>query len=220
MVGSASRWRATLPQAYGCVGVVAVLSACGPAGSHEADDVASLSLTCRPAARGVHCRLLALFHDVRRPPRDVTADASWRLAGLAGARMSAEGVVEAPTDGDVKIDAQYDSHHAHAWVRLARNHPGQVLGTLRGLVYAETDGILRPMAHVRVVVVDGPSAGLSTTTLENGSYEFVGIVPGNVMVRATKIGYTAADGSTQLQPGDNRLSLLIEALPPNAASIL
>ncbi len=220
MGGLTVRWLPIPTHAYGWVCVVAVLSACGRAGSPAAPDVASLSLTCTPTSRGVQCRLVALARDVSQSPRDVTAEASWQLAGLAGAETSAEGVVEAPTDGDLEVGAQFQWHRAHVRVRLARGHPGQVLGTLRGRVYAETDGILHPMARVRVVLVDGPSSGLSTTTLEDGSYEFVGVVPGDVVVRATKIGYTAADGSTQLSPGDNRLSLLIEALPPNAASTL
>jgi hypothetical protein len=163
---------------------------------------------------------LALFRDVSRAPHDVTPEASWRVFGIAGAQMSADGTIEAPANGDPRINAQYASHRAQAEVRLARDRPGEMLAAVRGQVYAERDGTLRPVDHAHVEVVAGPSAGLSTTTLEDGSYEFVGVVPVDIVVRATKIGYSAAEGSTPLHPGDNRLSLLIEIVSQTAVSSL
>jgi hypothetical protein len=56
-------------------------------------------------------------------------------------------------------------------------------------------------------------AGLSTRTTDNGSYEFAGVAPGAIAIRASKAGYTSADTSAQLHAGDNRLSVLIEELP-------
>jgi hypothetical protein len=206
--------------AYGWVCFVGVVSACGCGASPDAQDVAALHLTCAPASRGVHCRLLALSRDVSLSPRDVTAEASWRLSGIAGAHMSVDGVIDAPADGDVEIETQYASRRVRARVRLARDHPGQMLAGVRGQVYAEEDRTLRPIAHARVEVVGGPSAGLATTTLEDGSYEFAGVVTGNIVIRATKIGYTVAEVSTRLDPGDNRVSLLIEVVPPTTTSAL
>lgn len=216
------RWQLIRRRAGSCLFVAAgIVSACDRGGLHDGQEVASLYLTCAPASRGVRCQLLALSRDVSHLPLDVTPKASWRLSGIVGAQISPDGVIDAPADGDVEIDAQYASHRVQAQIRLARDRPGQVLATVRGQVYAETGGILRPMAHVRVEVVDGPSAGLSTMTIEDGSYEFVGVVPGDVVVRTAKIGYRAGEGSTHLHPGDNRLSVLIEALlPPTAASTL
>jgi hypothetical protein len=46
------------------------------------------------------------------------------------------------------------------------------------------------------------------------------LVPGEVAVRVTKIGCTAAEGSTEIQPGDNKLSLLVEFVPPTVVSTL
>ena len=81
---------------------------------------------------------------------------------------------------------------------MTRDGPGQMLAALRGLVYVERDGTLRPVAHSHVEVVGGPDAGLSTTTLWDGSYVFVGLVPGDVVIRATKVGYRGTDGPIQI----------------------
>jgi len=203
-----------------CVFVVSVLSACGHADPPDAHDVASLYLTCTPASRGVHCRLLALSRDVSRPARDVTATASWCLSGIVGARISDDGAVDATASGDVEITAQFGGRRVEARVRLARDRPGQMLATVRGHVYAEIYGIVRPIAYARVEVVGGPSAGLSTTTRDDGSYELVGVVPGDIDIRVAKIGYDAGERSTQLHPGDNRLSVLIDASPTVPADAL
>jgi carboxypeptidase family protein len=196
-----------------CVCVVAVLSACGHVDPPDAHDVASLYLTCTPASRGVHCRLLALSRDASRPARDVTAKASWCVSGIVGARISDDGTVDAPASGDVEITAQFEGRCVEARIGLVRDRPGRMLATVRGHVYAETHGILRPIADARVEVVGGPSAGLATTTCDDGSFELAGVVPGKIDIRAAKIGYDAGESSTQLHPGDNRLSVLIDALP-------
>jgi hypothetical protein len=202
------------------VAVIEILSACNRARPTDPNDVGSLNLTCAPAPRGVHCRLLALFRDVSRAPRDVTADASWHLSGVAGARISADGVITVPADGDIELNAHYQSYGVQAWAQLSRDGPGHVLAALRGRVYVERHGTLRPVAAARVEVVSGPTAGLVVTTAHDGSYELVGLMPGDVVIRATKIGCTTAEGSMQIVPGVNRLSLLIELVPPTRASAL
>jgi hypothetical protein len=217
---SCERWRRICKHAHLWVFAVGIVSACGRGGSHDAQEVASLRLACAPASRGLRCQLLALSRDVSRPPRDVTAEASWRLSGIKGTRISVDGVIDAPADGDVEIDAQYAAHGVQARARLARDHPGQMLAVLRGQVYAENNRALRTVARVRVEVVGGPNAGLATTTLEDGSYELTGVVAGDIVIRATRIGYTSAEGSTQLHPGDNRLSLVMEVEPPSTSSAL
>jgi len=202
------------------VSLIEILSACGRARPTDPQDVASLNLTCALAPRGVHCRLLALSRDVSRAPRDVTADASWHLSGVVGAQISADGGITVPADGDIELDAHYQSYRMQAWARLTRDGPGHMLAALRGRVYVERDGTLRPVAVARVEVVSGPSAGLVVTTADDGSYELVGLMPGDVVIRATKIGCTTAEGSTQIFPGVNRLSLLIEPVPPTRTSML
>ncbi len=198
----------------------AMPSACGGAHPNDTRDVASVNLACTPIPRGVHCRLLALLLDVSRSPRDITADASWLLRGAAAAQISPGGVITATEDGDIEIDAHYQGHRVQARARLVPNGPGQMLATLRGRVYVEAEGTLRPIAQAHIEVVGGPSAGLSTTTAGDGSYEFAGLMPGDVVIRATKTGCTVADRSTQIHPGENRLSVLIDRAPPTTASAL
>jgi len=50
------------------------------------------------------------------------------------------------------------------------------------------------------------------TTEADGSDEF-GLMPGDVVIRATKLGYSSAEASLEMLPGENRLSLLIDPLP-------
>ena len=195
------------------LGVFQVISHFG--GSYAPEEVASLNLTCSPAAAGLHCRLLALFHDVSQPPRDVTAQASWRLSGVAGAQISRDGAIDAVADGDVGIEALYGSRRVEARGRLHRDQPGQMLASLRGRVYLERDGRLQPAAQASVEVVGGTNAGLSTITHGDGNYELVGLVAGDavegvdIFLRATKAGCSPAEGSTQIHWGDNRLSLVL-----------
>jgi hypothetical protein len=95
-----------------------------------------------------------------------------------------------------------------------------MLAVLRGRVYAEIGGTLRPIPRARVEVVGGPCTGIDSATLGDGSYELVDLVPGDVVIRATKAGYAAADESTRIYPGDNRVSLLIRLVPPATTSTL
>jgi hypothetical protein len=204
------------------VALMGIALACGREGPQQPEEVAFVRLTCLPVSRGVRCQLVALFRDVRRSPQDVTALATWQLVGEAvDARISRGGVIEATQDGDVKIDAHYLSHSAHAVVRLARDRPGQMLATVRGRVYVEVDrGALRPVAHARVEIVSGPSAGTAATADKDGNYELMAVVPGDLLIRVTKVGYTAADRWAHTEPGDNPQSLLMQMVDPSAASAL
>jgi hypothetical protein len=211
--------------AYGAwvslVALIGILWTCGRERPHDPDDVASLHLTCFPVSRGVHCKLSALFRDVSQSPQDVTDVASWQLIGdAAGARISPGGVIDATEDGNVEIDARYLSHRAHAVVRVAPGRPGQVLAILRGRVYVEVARVLRPVAYVRIEITSGPSIGRWTTTEGDGSYELRGVVPGDLMIRATKAGYTAAHQSARIEPGENVCSVLIDAVPLEAGPAL
>jgi hypothetical protein len=201
------------------VALLGISLACDGGRPHQPDEVAFVQLTCRPASQGVRCQLLALFRDVRRTPQDVTALASWQLIGdVARARISPRGVIEASQTGDVTIDTHYLSHSAHAVVRLVGDQPGQILATVRGRVYAEAAGVLWPVARARVEILNGPSVGRWTTTDGDGSYELMGVVPGDLVIRVTKVGYCAGDQSAQIEPGDNRRSLLLQLVLPGAAS--
>jgi hypothetical protein len=188
--------------------------------ANDARDIASLNLACTPIAHGVRCRLMALFRDVSQSPRDVTAEASWQLNGAAGAQVSSGGVITASQDGDTDIAAQYQGHRVQARARLRPTGPGQMLATLRGRVYHEVEGTLRPVTQAQIKVVSGPNAGLSTTTAGDGSYELAGLMSGDAVIRASKTGYAVTDGSIQIHPGENRLSLLTDSPSPTKALAL
>jgi hypothetical protein len=210
-VRTATGWRWWWP----CfLAVVAILVACPGEIREQPMGVASLSLTCRPVSYGVQCRLLALSRDGTRPPRDVTARASWHVAGTAEMHLSTGGVMDATGNGDVAIDTDYQSKTARVVVRLTPGHPAQLLATVRGAVYVSDRGRLTPLANARVEVVGGPSFGKQTTTDGAGTYELPAIVPGDIVIRATKNGFVPAVLPSQTQPGDNRISLVVAAEPP------
>jgi hypothetical protein len=193
------------------------LSACG--GVRDPCEITSIRLTCAPASRGLHCTILALASDVRRPPRDVTSEASWLVSGATNAWISAWGDVDSSGDSDVAIDARFQCRNARLWARLSHEHPGRVLATLRGHVSAVIDGMPRPAAGAHVEVVDGSSAGVSATTVDDGSYELAAVVPGDTDVRAEKPGYDAGRASIRLFPDDNQLDLLITRSSPPVSEL-
>jgi hypothetical protein len=80
------------------------------------------------------------------------------------------------------------------------------------------DEALRPVAHARVEILTGPSVGTWATTDGEGTYELLGVVPGDVVIRVSKVGYRAADQPAQIEPGENRQSLLLQLVPHSAAS--
>jgi hypothetical protein len=180
----------------------------------EPVDVASLSLACQPVSHGVQCRLLALLRGGTGPPRDVTSRASWHVAGTAEIHLSPAGVMHATGNGDVGIDTDYQSKTAHVMVRLTPGHPAQLLATVRGVVYVSDRGRLSPLANARVEVVGGPSLGKRTTTGGDGTYELPAIVPGDIVIRATRNGFVPEVLAARVRPGDNRISLVVAAEPP------
>ena len=194
--------------------LVGTFFACPGEIREQAVDVASLSLACRPASYGVECRLLALLRDGTGPPRDVTARASWHVGGTAEIHLSLVGVMRATGNGDVVIATDYQSKTARVMVRLMPGHPAQLLATIRGAVYVSDRGRLTPLGNARVEVVGGPGLGKQTTTGVDGTYELPAVVPGDIMIRATRDGFVPAVLSAQIQPGDNRISRVVAAEPP------
>jgi hypothetical protein len=187
---------------------VGILLACPREIREDSVDLSSLSLACRPVAQGVQCQLFALLRNGTLAPRDVTAWASWHVAGRAQEHLSSVGM-QATGDGDVVIDANYQSKTERIWIRLTPNHPAQLLATIRGAVYVAARGRLSPLADARVEVLSGPSVGKQTTTHDDGSYELPAVVPGEIVIRATKIGFVPTDLTAQIWPGDNRISVAI-----------
>src|SRR5215471_15972951 len=99
----ARRHRLLLAPVCAAMCVVVAAMAVGRSRNDGEADIASVSLTCAPAEHGVHCRLLALFRDVARSPRDVTKGAVWHISGIAGVNVSVDGTVESQDSGDAMI---------------------------------------------------------------------------------------------------------------------
>ena len=191
-------------------GAMAVSAGCSPR-REPPGPVASLSLTCASIPDGVRCRVIALSRDVSQAARDVTGDVSWRLSGSATGRMSPPGVIHTVLDGNLDVNAQYESASAHAAVRLALGSLGRLLGAIHGTVYAEDDTRLRPLPGVHVGIGRSDSAGTQTSTRTDGTYDLVWIVPGEVVLHATKTGYEPTEATTALLPSDTTISLVLQA---------
>ena len=121
--------------------------------------------------------------------------------------------MHATGNGDVVIATDYQSKTARVIVRLMPGHPAQLLATIRGAVYVSDRGRLTPLGDARVEVVGGLSLGKRTTTAGDGTYELPAVVPGDIVIRATRKGFEPAVLSVQIQPGDNRISLVVTAEP-------
>jgi hypothetical protein len=131
--------------------------------------------------------------------------------------MSPPGVIHRVLDGNLDVDAHYESASAHAAVRLALGKPGRLLGAIHGTVFAEDDMRLRPLPGVQLEIVSGDSAGTLTTTRSDGTYDLVWIVPGEVVLHATKARYEPTEATTALRPGDTAISLVLSASRAPAA---
>jgi hypothetical protein len=189
--------------------VLTLASACHHSRAEVGQEVAALRLTCAPVAAGLHCQLLALSHKVARPPRDVTADAVWWIDGPIGTAISKAGVVHATQVGAIGIIAEFHSQRAYVEAWLAPNVPGEILGTVRGHVYLEQDGVLQPLGHVRVEVVAGHNVGRSTTTAADGSYALSRLRAGQDRLRVDEPRYAISEEALEIQPGENQLNLLL-----------
>ena len=200
--------------------LVGILLACLGEIREEPMNVASLDLACRPVSRGAECHLLALFRTGTLPARDVTGWASWRAAGIAEMHLTPVGALQLSGRGDVVIDTRYQSSTARALVRLTPDQPAQLLATLRGAVYVSERGRLTPMANARVEVVSGSNVGPQTTTHDDGTYELTPVVPGHLVIHATKRGFVGTDLPVHIQPGDNRASVVLFVEPRTEARTL
>ena len=109
---------------FGVIGVIGVAWSC----NRDVSAPASVHLTCQPTELDLQCQLVALSLDVRLAAKDVTAEASWHLSPSHVARLVAPGVVQRLADGDLDVDAQYQSEHAHAAVQFRGDAPPQLLG--------------------------------------------------------------------------------------------
>jgi hypothetical protein len=208
-MGRAARLLAptVLTLAYGCHSV----------STEDAQDVAALRLTCAPVTQGLRCQLLALSRVVARAPRDVTADAIWRVDGPPGTAISKAGIVHGTQVGATGLLAEFQSQRAFVEAWLTPNAPGELLGTLRGHVYGEVKGALQPLSRVRVEVLAGRNVGRWTTTAPDGSYALSRLRAGKgrLGVRGEP-RYLTTEEILEILPGDNQENLLMS---PSASPI-
>jgi hypothetical protein len=215
-MGSSRPRQALVPKVrhLGClIGLLGTVSGCHRDRARESFTVASVQLSCWPIARGVQCHLLALSRDAGQSPRDVTANTAWRLSGPLGVQVSAPGLIQSTADGDVDIEAEYQSRRAHQMVRLARGGSGQLLIIVRGTAFATNEGRISPLAGVRIEVVRGADSGRSVTTGADGAYDLAGIVPGTLAILATRAGFAPTELSVQVGPGDGHVNVVMRVRP-------
>jgi hypothetical protein len=99
-------------------------------------------------------------------------------------------------------------------VTPVRPAPGPV--SVNGQV---NDTALRPVAGVRVEVVDGPSAGVFGTTNTAGHYELPGVFSEPLTVRATKEGYAPFTTTRSMQYGPVESICIVLALSTPSVNI-
>jgi hypothetical protein len=186
--------------------------------------VASVHVICAPVLDNLQCSPVALMSDVSRPVRTVTAEATWQLSPPNLARLVAPGTIRGAGEGDVDIDVSYQSKHAHVAARFSGDAPPVLLGMIHGRVFAPTERGLQPLAGVQLAVVDGANAGRLTSTGVDGGYELTHLVPEDLSLQATKLGYFPANTSAHLWAGDGTVSLTMRPLRrttlPGTASVL
>ncbi len=205
------------------VAIVGIALLVSPREMHdESVSVASLSLACGPVVVGVECRLLALSREARDPPRSVASVGvvAFQPAARPLNLSQAEDTVQVTGDGDVEIETEYAAKRARVAVRLTANQPGQILGVLRGSVYAYDRGRLEVVADACVELFSGSSPAKQTVSAADGTYELTAVLPGDVEIRVTKPGLLPPELATQVRPGDNRVSPVMSTEPPTGNSAL
>ena len=105
-------------------------------------------------------------------------------------------------------DRQRLREHQHH--RRHQRRPASSGQILRGSVY---DSAFRSLAGVKVEVVDGPSAGVSTMSNPDGSFSLAGTFDDTVAFRASREGYVTATRTQQRNPtGSVWLSFTLSVL--------
>ena len=96
--------------------------------------------------------------------------------------------------------------------------PGSIATTaathLLGVV---EDSAFRPLTGVRVEVADGPQAGASAISTNQGNFEVSGTSAGSVTLRATKDGFSTATKSASWRAASDRqlVTMILEPLGPS-----
>ena len=196
-----------------CSLVLAIATACGCGDGTWR--TASVYLKCAAVARNLHCQLIALSNDVSRPARDVTTDANWQVSPTTRARLAGPGLVEPLDAGDVDIDVRYASKTAHAAARFTPNEGPELLGSLHGQAFSQTDNGRTPISGVRITVMNDDTDN-DVMTDKNGIYELAKLAPGDVMLHAVKSGFFPADVAARVWAGDTNVSFIMQSITPTS----
>jgi hypothetical protein len=143
--------------------------------------------------------------------RDVTSEAQWTSTDATVLSVSASGSVSARSNGTAQVRA------AFGLLSNGRDVVVVPAGTFRLSVHVGDEQPGVSVYGVRVEVISGPAAGLSSTTDWNGVAVLYG-VPQDVQVRFSKDGYAPvtrnihlannfSSAEVQLMPSQNRLDL-------------
>ena len=82
---------------------------------------------------------------------------------------------------------------------------GQTTGQISGIVTDEATQ--EPLADVKIVIVEGT---LETTTGKDGSYKLIDVLPGQYVIKTSRIGYEAVSLSVAVSPNeDTKLDILL-----------
>jgi hypothetical protein len=113
---------------------------------------------------------------------DVTKGTSWQITDRSIGDFASPGLFTSKAAGETTLTARYGqvSDSAHVLVLPSGTHILQ--GTVREPGFV--------VSAATVVILDGPSAGLSKTTDYNGAYKFYGL-SGILTVQVRKDGYVA-----------------------------
>ncbi len=128
----------------------------------------------------------------------------WSSAAPQVAEIDSEGLVTARSSGVARITAAIDAVRAEADITVGTD-----------ILYAVSGRVLnpntQPVSGVRIVALDGPSAGAATESREDGAFRLAGLI-GETTIAAQKTGYaeltrtvTGPDDSLDFRLGEAEL---------------
>ena len=183
---SQSRWSAAVV----LLTVAWAASACGKDGgartpTSPTPTVTAVAVSGCTSAENFQCRASAQFSN--GTSQDVTGQSQWASSDTSVATVSASGVVTVIASGAVEIRATYQGVNGTARF-TATVTPRRFVLDGRVREEAPTADIFIPNATIRVL--DGPDAGVTTTSDGNAYYVFRdGVTGGTVNVQVSAAGY-------------------------------
>ncbi len=144
--------------------------------------------------------------------QSVTTVATWQSSVAAVATVSSSGLVTGVAAGDTEIRATYQGILGFLRITLT---PLPTF-TLSGIVQGSN---LSPVSAATVRVVDGPDAGRSTTTDNNGRWILIGLRVGTFRIEISRTGFVTITRTVSLA-GDQILDSSLSVAPTcNGAAV-